>query len=638
MRSKLFALVLFFLCVVPLSLILTEVEVFAQCVDTAWVKRYNGPGNLWDGAQAIAVDGSGNVYVTGSSVGSGTFDDYTTIKYYPNGDTAWARRYNGPGNYIDDASAIAVDDSGNVCVTGRSYGGSGTFDDYTTIKYYPNGDTAWVRRYNGPGNGTDEACAIAVDDSGYVYVTGYIYTGGGLSSDYGTIKYCPNGDTAWVRTYNRLGHSDDLASAIAVDNSGNVYVTGWSDTTYSGPYYADYATIKYYPNGDTAWVRRYDGPPGNSTDIAYAIAVDNSGNACVTGASVGSGTWVDYATIKYYPNGDTAWVRRYNRYLEQAKDIAVDGSGNIYVTGYGNFPGDSTDYITIKYYPNGGTAWVRIYNGPGDGADTAYAIAVDGSNNVYVTGVSYESGTSLDYATIKYYPSGDTAWVRRYNGLGNDDDGAYGIAVDDSGNVYVTGTSFGSGTYTDYTTIKYFQYYLTDTVTVVAFSPVDLIVTDPQGDSIGISFNTIPSASYDTAQDWNHDGDKDDIVTIPNRLVGDYLIRVFAEPVAEKATYSMGIRIDGSDMAMLATDHPCPLPNEADTIFYNAPWFMRGDADGDWWINAVDVVYLINYLYIRGPAPQPLEAGDVNCDGTIDASDVVYLINYLFIKGPPPCS
>jgi hypothetical protein len=182
--------------------------------------------------------------------------------------------------------------------------------------------------------------------------------------------------------------------------------------------------------------------------------------------------------------------------------------------------------------------------------------------------------------------------------------------------------------------------YLTDTLRVIAFSPVDLIVTDPIGDSIGLAFNTIPGANYDTTHDVSPpDGDKDDIVTIPNRLVGVYMIRVFAEPVVDKATYSLGIRIDGSNLVTLATNHPCPSPEEADTFSYNAPWYMymRGDANGDWKITAADVVYLINYLFIHGPAPAHLEAGDANCDGTITASDVVYLINYLFINGPPPC-
>jgi hypothetical protein len=461
MTKKLFILVILLLCSISAS---------AQSVDTAWVRRYNGPGNDYDWAWAIAVDGSGNVYVTGGRVGSGTDYDFATIKYYPDGDTAWVRRYNGPGNSLDQAYAIAVDDSGNVYVTGYSFG-SGTYGDYATIKYYPEGDTAWVRRYNGPDNSGDQARAIAVDGSGNVYVTGPSY-GSVTNYDYATIKYFPNGDTAWVRRYNRPWNGYDWAEAIAVDGSGNVYVTGYSSSGSRAGY--DYTTIKYYPDGDTAWMRRYDG--GTDHDWAYAIAVDGSGNVYVTGASWG---W---------------W-----------------GSGI------------SRDYATVKYYPDGDTAWVRRYNGPDNLDDYAYAIAVDDSSNVYVTGESPGSGTGDDYTTIKYYPNGDTAWLRRYDGPGTVWDGALAIAVDGSGNVYVTGKSWGSGTYYDYATIKYVQ-------------------------------------------------------------------------------------------------------------------FLCGDVNKDGVVNSADVVYLINYLFIGGPAPVPIQTGDVNRDGVVNSADVVYLINYLFIGGPPPCS
>jgi len=436
-------------------LLLCAVPAFAQTVDTAWVRRYDGPANYEDQANDIAVDGSGNVYVTGTSADFESYD-YATVKYNPTGTELWVRRYNGPGNSGDAASAIAIDSSGNSYVTGVSWG-NGTDLDYATIKYYSNGDTAWVRRYNGPGNGIDYANAIAVDGSGNVYVTGVSYaslTGG----DYATIKYYSNGDTAWVRRYNGPGNSYDEANAIAVDDSINVYVTGYS--TGNGTGY-DYATVKYYPNGGTAWVRRYNGLT-NSHDYAEAITIDSSRNVYVTGYSGGSGPYgfPDYATIKYYPNGDTAWVRRYNGPGDSgdgAKDIAVDGSGNVYVTGHSYGSGTNNDYATIKYYPNGDTAWVRRYNGPGNFVDGANAISLDNSGNIYVTGYSVGSGTEWDYVTVKYNPNGDTVWVRRYNGPADSSDLAYAIAVDDSGNVYVTGESYGgSETGSDYCTIKYF--------------------------------------------------------------------------------------------------------------------------------------------------------------------------------------
>jgi hypothetical protein len=272
-------------------------SVFAQSADTAWVRRYNGPGNYYDNANAIAVDGSGNVYVTGYSIGSGTSEDYATIKYDPDGNQLWEKRYNGTGNSRDNAKAIAVDGSGNVYVTGYSIG-SGTFYDYATLKYDPNGNQLWEKRYNGPGNSDDGANAIAVDGSGNVYVTGGS-DDSGTSWDYATLKYDPNGNQLWEKRYNGTGNSDDGANAIAVDGSGNVYVTGGSDD--SGTSW-DYATLKYDPNGNQLWEKRYNGP-GNSWDWANAIAVDGSGNVYVTGQSAQSISYpnnYDYATIKYF--------------------------------------------------------------------------------------------------------------------------------------------------------------------------------------------------------------------------------------------------------------------------------------------------------------------------------------------------
>ena len=152
-----------------------------------WVQRYNGPSSSYDAATAIKVNGAGNVYVTGFSSTSESYYDYATIKYSAAGQQQWVARYNGPpGNDIDEAAAIAIDDSGNVYVTGKSIGTDTVFD-FATVKYDSGGQEDWVVRYNGPGNEIDQAVGIAVDGSGNVYVTGSSYGDG--NSDYTTIKY-----------------------------------------------------------------------------------------------------------------------------------------------------------------------------------------------------------------------------------------------------------------------------------------------------------------------------------------------------------------------------------------------------------------------------------------------------------------
>ena len=429
---------------------------FAQSVDTAWVRRFNGAGNGGDEPGGMVVDDSGYVYVTGSLCTAASADDYGTIKYDPDGDTVWVRTYNGSGNDYDFAAGVAVDNSGNVYISGMS-AVSATLYDYVTIKYHSNGDTAWLRRYDGPSSGSDMATAVKVDGSGNVYVAGYSDSTG-TGKDYVTVKYQSNGDFAWVRRYNGPGNADEYAAAMAMDSAGNVYVTGYSGGSGTA---SDYATIKYLPNGDTAWVRRYN-HLANHNDRPGGIVVDGDGNVYVTGVSRGTDSYDDYATIKYRPNGDTAWVRRYNGpadSTDMAGGIVVDGSGNVYVTGLSVGVGSSLeDYATVKYDSSGTELWVKRFNCAG-GTDDPQAIALDGSDDIYVTGRSGCGGaTGYDYVTIKYHPDGVTAWLRKYQGpVANGKDEAFFLSLDNSGNVYVTGRSRGSegASDYDYATIKY---------------------------------------------------------------------------------------------------------------------------------------------------------------------------------------
>jgi hypothetical protein len=252
------------------------------------------------------------------------------------------RRYDGPGNTADRPYALAIDKAGNVYVTGESGEGSANSSDFITVKYSPSGTLRWVARYD---NLYDYATAIAVDTSGNVYVTGHSVRLG-TAYDYTTVKYDSSGIEQWVRRHNGILNSDDLPLAIAVDDSGNVYVTGEE----GGIGFTDYATVKYNSNGVLQWKAGYNGP-GNAVDRAFAIAVDKTGNVYVTGESRNQDSDDDFATIKYNSFGEEQWVIRYegmNSSYDGAKALALDSAGNVYVTGESSFTGGRL-YTTVKY-------------------------------------------------------------------------------------------------------------------------------------------------------------------------------------------------------------------------------------------------------------------------------------------------
>jgi len=414
-----------------------------------WFVRYASNAPLGDDA-ALAVDGSGDVYVT-ARVGEENFD-LVTIKYNSVGIEQWTVLYNGDVRSPavrsplttgkEDIVIVAVDKLRNVYVKGGE-------DDYVTIKYNSSGNEQWVARYDGPGTSKDFAKAVAIDGSGNVYVTG-VSDSSYRYSAYATIKYNSSGDQQWVACY-----YDTIfdVNAIKVDHVGNVYVNG---TRGSNLDESDFVTIKYNTSGIMQWVARYGGSE-NCQDRAEALAVDRWGNVYVTGNSKGRLNREEYyVTIKYNSLGDKQWIARYNvdeSPYRSEKVIAIDELRNVYITGM-SWSYTSYDYITIKYDSVGVGQWVAHYNGPGNDADRAATIAVDKWGNVYVTGRSRGVGTSDDYATIKYNAAGVEQWVARYHAPGISKYGAVALAVDDLGNVYVTGTE-GIYNSNHFVTIKY---------------------------------------------------------------------------------------------------------------------------------------------------------------------------------------
>ncbi|MBI4810878.1 MAG: SBBP repeat-containing protein, partial [Ignavibacteriales bacterium] len=295
-------------------------------------------------------------------------------------------------------------------------------------------------------HGSDIATSIAVDQFGNVYVTGSGIATNGLS-DMTTVAYNPIGYQKWVANHDGTGNYSDGGTAIAIDNNNlKIFITGYTNYRLGG--YRDATTIRYNDDGTISWLMRYDGTSGGD-DIPSALALDRKGNVFVTGSSEGVRSSYDFFTLKYASFETDQWPTRFNNGFGNnwLNDMVTDRWGNVYVCGT-----DSSHFIVVKYDSTGVKRWSTQF---GSKRSNPTDLTVDDFGNVFVTGYTNGPSNNLDYATVKINPMGDIVWSVLYNGTGNLDDMASAIAVSDQGNVYITGSSYGNGSKTDYLTIKY---------------------------------------------------------------------------------------------------------------------------------------------------------------------------------------
>ena len=418
---------------------------------------------------AVVIGADGNIVVSGKN---------TLTKLNPAGGQIWTTALTAfPAGYSPNSMAIALDNSDNIYLTViRANINSNVFtgdEDIFVAKFNSAGVQQWSTWFDGPTGFRDEASGIAVDQWGNVYVTGSTQINPPSPySKFLTLKFNTAGSLQWSVTYD--GSNNSVANAIAVDfYTGEVYVCGRSLVTNN---YNDFTTIKYNTNGGQEWIKLVNGnAPYTQDDEANAITVDLDGNVLVTGILTsyyesnccGDQDARVYQTFKYERiTGNQIWRKGYgskqsegdNYFHSIALAIVTDGDENVIVTGSSELKSDgSKEWATVKYRAlDGATMWVRRYNNVAyvqedifdDDNDVANSVAVDGDDNVYVSGYSKSNAGGYDYVTIKYLPAnGADGGFARYDGdtRAKPSD----IVVDWTGNVYVTGRSAGI------TTVKY---------------------------------------------------------------------------------------------------------------------------------------------------------------------------------------
>ena len=417
-----------------------------------WVRRYNGITNLDDNITSAAIDNEGSIYVTGWSSSGFLYRDYCTIKYSANGTMLWKAIYDGPFHGFDYPQDIVIDAQGNSYITGQIYINNIQRSDFGTIKYDAIGNLQWVRTYNGSGNAEDIAYFIKNDYEGNIYVLGYANQILPTSESV-LIKYNPQGEQLWERSY-RGTSSINQPVDIGIDVNNNIYVLIYSSNINTN---TDFRLIKYDKSGLELWRQIYSttGP-----DYPNSLTIDENENIIITGYSSRQNSGYDYCTIKYSSSGDSIWGRYYSSsgsQQDEPHDIVSDNSNNIYVTGISFEQTGRTSINTVKYDQNGNLIRVIRYNSLSRTNDNALSMTTDNLNNIYITGYTEHPyfSSEKDFITIKHDPQGNEIWVKTYNGPGDSNDVASKILINNNKEVYIAGTSYGIGTDKDFCLIKY---------------------------------------------------------------------------------------------------------------------------------------------------------------------------------------
>jgi len=337
---------------------------------------------------------------------------------------------------------LDTDSQDNVYMAGRWGGGNNYL-----IKFNSTGDEQWSKIWG--SYPYSDAWGVGVDkNTDDVYLAGYFGPWGG-PYNISLVKYNSDGIEQWNATWG--GDEDDLAYDVAVDSQGYVYLIGYTKSLRTGTYDADLLLIKYNNSGQEEWYRTFKGINlGEVEAYGYGLALDPSGNIYVTGRThfyYYSMSYDYLAVLKYNSSGDRQWYKTYGADAE-GRRCAVDSEGYLYVTGKSKV--SSTTYACLLKYDSDGNSQFSPITWQNGNLNTGFGIATDSHNYVYIHGNNYNGDWSS--FTLKYSNTGTLIWTDYFN-TSADEDGR-GVSVDSDDHVYCCGYTDSVGNQ-DFYLIKY---------------------------------------------------------------------------------------------------------------------------------------------------------------------------------------
>ncbi len=440
-------------------------------VNREWVKNHSAPDSIeW---LASTTDGYGNLITAGNTLVSGQHANILVTKLDENGQITWQRNWNGPKGKSDYGAAVITDGNQNVYVAGASQYSNDSIFDIVLLKFDHQGNFIWVAPYDATG-GADYPVEMAIDNSGNVYITG---ASEGLSTglDCITLKYNGSGNLQWATRYDYNQHLD-IGADIVVSGSGEeITVTGGSEDTLG---IWDYTTLSYNHLGQQTAVNRES---SDETDIRKPkdLVKDPYKNYYITGID-DNGSDHDIKLLKLDSTLQSQWVSVYDRYNEGSNALGLDDDGNLYVGGWQEPEPGIRKFLLLKFDDRGSLVWEQTL-WPDETKPLAEITDLQIMHNEVVNVVGYTSdGSNSNIVTAQFTTEGELQWMKNWENTDRSIEYPSSIQqIDDD--IYVSGRTSNSAGAPQWVTLKY-SFFQRDTALVYTaqgepvFSKNELIV------------------------------------------------------------------------------------------------------------------------------------------------------------------